>query len=121
MDLTQLRSKMTPTGTERPQERPTSPTSSREARGGSWRRKAAVAVAMLGMGLYLRRRRSGSREATGSDGDDGSQSLDRVDFQETDADQSTGRSLGRRLAMMALSTLAFTLARRAFRRFRRAM
>lgn len=118
MDLTQLRTKMTASQTEQPADRPTSPPSSDGGSGGSWRRKSLLAVAMLGLGLYLRRRRSGTADTTTSDG--GADATQTVDHENPDADQSSGRSLGRRLVMMALSTLAVTLARRVFRRFRRA-
>lgn len=112
MDITELRTKMTPSRTEQETERPTGSSS-----GGSWRRRSLVATVALALGLYLRRRRrSGGSESTVSDG--GTETTQTVDH-ETPETESKGRSLGRRLVMMAISTIAITLARRAFRRLRK--
>lgn len=118
MDLTQLRTTMTPSRTEPSTDRPTS---SGSGMGGSMRWKSLLGVAVLGLGLYLRRRRSNTGDDTMSDGGpDATQTVDRETPQGGDATKSKGRSLGRRLVMTVLSTLALALARRAVRRFRRA-
>lgn len=114
MDLKQFSTEMMPSRTEQQ----TETMSSDDTSGGSWRRRSLVATAALALGLYLRRRRrSGTTETTVSDG--GTEGSQRVDHEAPDS-KSTGRSLGKRLVMMAISTLVITLARRAFRRFRSA-
>lgn len=112
MDLKQFSTEMMPSRAERQAERP-----SDDSSGGSWRRRSLIATAALVLGLYLRRRRSGTTETTVSDG--GTETSQTVDHESPDS-TSKGRSLGRRLVMMALSTLAITLARRAFRWLRSA-
>lgn len=113
MDIKQLRAKMTPESDgEQSTRRPTMPardsSDSRLSTG-----QKVLAAAVLGLGLYLRRR-SKSSTPTVSDGGD-SQSVERED---PDAGGSKGRSLARRLAMTVITTLAISLARRAYRRVR---
>jgi len=115
MDITQLTTKMMPSRTEQQTERQGTPSGG--GSGGSWRRRSLVATVVLALGVYLRRRRSGTAETTVADG--GTETGETVDHESPDAG-SRARRLGRRLVMMAISTLAITLARRALRRFRSA-
>jgi hypothetical protein len=80
----------------------------------TWKRKLVLGTVSLALGMVLRRRLRGRTDASGSSPvESGARSAT-----ETSSTSSPGRSIGRRLKMMVISTIVFAVARRVIRRFK---